>query len=107
MWRTNEVETVTGYSSDELIAKLAEVSEGIPLGVNEPAASFIRKLMMEAQRSNLAKIRVALWPDGTWAVFGFNPAWKKPRPQQLVRAYRNARSQGLVLDRQKPGMRSA
>jgi len=74
-----------------------KLHEHVPAGVNEPAASLIRTLLDQVKATGRARVRVATWPDGAWAVLAFNADWEGPRPEQLQRAYRNARSQGLTL----------
>ena len=75
-----------------------ELHERVPAGVNEPAASLIRSLLDQVKATGRARVRVATWPDGTWAVLAFSADWEAPRPEQIQRAYHNARSQGLMLN---------
>ena len=81
--------------TDLQILATTVLHEGVPPGVNDPAASHIRRALEGWTKLGIAKGRVVTWPDGTWALLAFNPDWDTPRDEQLIRAYRTAASLGL------------
>lgn len=71
-----------------------QLFQSVPAFIPEPIASVARRTLAAAPgMKQIAKIYLAVWPDGTCALLAHNPDWNAPRVEQTVRAYRIARRQ--------------
>jgi hypothetical protein len=85
-----------GGLDDRSIARLARYHDAIPLWVQGPLRDFLtRASNVAATSTSPFRIRIASWPDGTWAALGFPRSSAGPRTEQLIRAYRTARRAGI------------
>ncbi len=70
----------------------------VPELVAEPVASAVKNAFRGVSEvPEKMSMALAMWPDGVWAVLLHNPDWLRPRPKQLLRAYRGAFSAGIRM----------
>ena len=82
---------------DKTVLAEVQLLAHVPSEFPEPAASYARQILAATRTSKIASTGLAIWPDGTWAMLAHNPEWPRPRPEQLIRAYRAAHHAGSCL----------
>ena len=92
---------------DTAVITTVQLLYSAPDFMPESAATLIGRIFSAARKTGAMTAALAIWPDGTWAMLGHDPDWPQPRPEQLVRAYRNAYAAGIRLPHATLTLRSA
>lgn len=86
----------TPLSDREIVTQVDFYAEAPP-SITQPDLPTVRKFLHEARATLGMSGTVAVWRDGVWALLAHDPAWDRPRPQQLLRAYLSSFAAGIRL----------
>ena len=84
-------------SKTEIVGRQILVDFVPSLMAENTESFFIAKAIQAGKETGIAKVFMAVWPDDTWALVGYNPDWTRPREEQLLRTYRKAFAAGLLI----------